>query len=49
VIASIRQPSTSVFELFDKVTFLSPGLTVYFGSPEKIVLFVCYIIYVIFL
>ncbi|ODV61655.1 PEP carboxykinase-like protein [Ascoidea rubescens DSM 1968] len=37
VIVSIHQPSTSTFNLFDKVMFLSKGLTVYSGEVGKVV------------
>jgi ABC-type multidrug transport system ATPase subunit len=33
VIASIHQPSTSTFLLFDNILLLSEGKTVYYGSP----------------
>merc|ERR1712230_42344 len=33
VIASIHQPSTTTFELFDKLCLLSKGKTCYFGAP----------------
>jgi ATP-binding cassette, subfamily G (WHITE), member 2 len=33
VVASIHQPSTSTFLLFDNVLLLSQGKTVYFGPP----------------
>ncbi len=36
VIASIHQPSTSTFELFDKLLLLSGGRSHYFGSVEDI-------------
>lgn len=36
VIASIHQPSTSTFQLFDKVLLLSGGKSHYFGSVENI-------------
>ncbi|KAI4160043.1 MAG: hypothetical protein LQ342_006079 [Letrouitia transgressa] len=36
VVASIHQPSTSTFELFDKLLLLSSGLTCYFGSVGSI-------------
>jgi hypothetical protein len=36
VIASIHQPSTSTFALFDKLLLLSAGKTCYFGEVEKI-------------
>lgn len=35
VIASIHQPSTSTFELFDSVALLSKGQTVYCGDRES--------------
>lgn len=34
VIASIHQPSTSTFLLFDNILLLSEGKTVYFGPPS---------------
>lgn len=37
VVASIHQPSTSTFEMFDKVTFLAKGKTVYSGSTNGVV------------
>lgn len=37
VICSIHQPSTSVFQLFDKVTFLSKGKMVYAGTVNDVV------------
>ncbi|XP_042053687.1 ABC transporter G family member 11-like [Salvia splendens] len=35
VIASIHQPSSEVFELFDKLCLLSRGRTVYFGEASE--------------
>src|SRR5277367_3733928 len=35
VIASIHQPSTTTFLLFDNVLLLSEGKTVYFGPPSR--------------
>ncbi|XP_042469776.1 ABC transporter G family member 11-like [Zingiber officinale] len=35
VIASIHQPSSEVFELFDSLYLLSGGKTVYFGKPYE--------------
>nr|QVT92346.1 ABC transporter [Salvia miltiorrhiza] len=35
VIASFHQPSSEVFELFDKLCLLSRGTTVYFGEASK--------------
>src|SRR5436190_13648005 len=34
VIASIHQPSTSTFLLFDNILLLSEGKTIYFGPPR---------------
>ncbi|KAL1988582.1 hypothetical protein VTN96DRAFT_8977 [Rasamsonia emersonii] len=36
VIASIHQPSTTTFELFDKVLLLSSGRTCYFGPTTQV-------------
>ena len=36
VIASIHQPSTSTFQLFDKLLLLSGGKQYYFGSVEGV-------------
>jgi len=35
VIASIHQPSSEVFELFDMLFLLSSGKTVYFGQASQ--------------
>eukprot|EP01135_Chromosphaera_perkinsii_P006886 Nk52_evm41s621 gene=Nk52_evmTU41s621 len=35
IIATIHQPSSSTFELFDKLMLLAYGRTVYFGDREK--------------
>lgn len=35
VIASIHQPSSEVFELFDRLYLLSGGKTVYFGQASE--------------
>lgn len=35
VIASIHQPSSEVFELFDMLFLLSGGKTVYFGQASQ--------------
>ena len=35
VIASIHQPSTATFELFDRVLLLSTGRTCFFGKPSE--------------
>ena len=35
VIASIHQPSSEVFELFDRLYLLSGGKTVYFGQVSE--------------
>eukprot|EP01135_Chromosphaera_perkinsii_P004232 Nk52_evm21s272 gene=Nk52_evmTU21s272 len=35
VIATIHQPSTKVYDLFDKVMLLAGGKTVYFGTREE--------------
>ena len=35
VIASIHQPSSEVFELFDRLYLLSSGKTVYFGQASE--------------
>lgn len=35
VIASIHQPSTSTFRLFDKLALLAKGKTCYFGPLEE--------------
>lgn len=37
VVASIHQPSTSTFNLFDKLLLLSGGKTHYFGAVERVV------------
>lgn len=37
VIAAIHQPSTTTFELFDKLLLLSHGKTCYFGPVEEVV------------
>lgn len=37
VIASIHQPSTTTFELFDKLLLLSHGKTCYFGPVKEVV------------
>jgi ABC-type multidrug transport system ATPase subunit len=34
VIASIHQPSSEVFELFDNLTLLSSGKLIYFGQAN---------------
>lgn len=36
VIASIHQPSTSTFNLFDRLCLLSSGRTCYFGPPTEV-------------
>lgn len=36
VIVSIHQPSTATFDLFDKVIFLSKGITVYNGKVSEV-------------
>jgi ABC-type multidrug transport system ATPase subunit len=36
VIASIHQPSTKIFEMFDKVLLLSGGKTCYYGTVDQI-------------
>lgn len=36
VIASIHQPSTSTFALFDKLVLLSNGKTVYNGQVQNV-------------
>ncbi|KAG7191439.1 uncharacterized protein KQ657_003114 [Scheffersomyces spartinae] len=36
VIVSIHQPSTATFDLFDKVLFLSKGITVYNGKVSEV-------------
>jgi hypothetical protein len=45
VIASIHQPSSEVFELFDMLFLLSGGKTVYFGQAsqacEVVILYSC--------
>lgn len=35
VIASIHQPSSEVFELFDRLCLLSAGKTIYFGEASQ--------------
>jgi ABC-type multidrug transport system ATPase subunit len=35
VIATIHQPRSSVFELFDKLILLDKGRVVYFGAAKK--------------
>lgn len=35
VIASIHQPSSEVFELFDTLTLLSSGKLIYFGQASN--------------
>ena len=35
VIASIHQPSTATFELFDRILLLSAGRSCFFGEPSK--------------
>ena len=35
VIASIHQPSTTTFELFDRILLLSTGRTCFFGKPSE--------------
>ena len=35
MIASIHQPSSEVFELFDRLYLLSSGKTVYFGQASE--------------
>lgn len=35
MIASIHQPSSEVFELFDRLYLLSGGKTVYFGQASE--------------
>ena len=35
VIASIHQPSSEVFELFDRLYLLSSGKTIYFGQASE--------------
>lgn len=35
MIASIHQPSSEVFELFDQLYLLSGGKTVYFGQASE--------------
>lgn len=35
VLASIHQPSSEVFELFDQLYLLSGGKTVFFGKASK--------------
>lgn len=35
IIASIHQPSSDVFELFDRLYLLSGGKTVYFGQASE--------------
>lgn len=35
VLASIHQPNSEVFELFDQLYLLSGGKTVYFGKASK--------------
>lgn len=36
VLATIHQPSSELFMLFDKVILLSDGFTVYNGPPSKV-------------
>ena len=40
VIASIHQPPASVFEMFDKVHFLSRGNTAYFGPRQGLAYYI---------
>ena len=34
IIATIHQPSSEIFMMFDRVIFLSDGYTIYNGAPE---------------
>lgn len=37
VICSIHQPSSNIFELFDKVLLLAQGRTIFYGSSQQVV------------